>query len=240
MVIEQNFRRYEMKYMLTEAKFHQLMFYLNCKMEMDEYGRHTICNVYYDTPDYQLIRNSLEKPVYKEKVRLRSYGTPSSRDVVFLEMKKKFDGIVYKERVPILLDEAKSYLSCGVRPAIPDRLLGEFDHLRKLYILKPAVYLSYRRVAYFGKEDPELRVTFDNDILARETSPDLCMGSYGTSLLPEGNILMEVKIGSAMPFWMSRLFSQLGLFPSSYSKYGKYYQDYIAPSLWKKGGVLCA
>lgn len=240
MTAEQNFKRCEMKYILTESKFHQLMFYLSCKMEMDEYGRHTICNVYYDTPDFKLIRNSLEKPVFKEKVRLRSYGTPGSQDVVFLELKKKFDGIVYKQRVPIILEEAKSYLSCGIRPAIPSQLLCEFDHLRRLYILKPAVYLSYRRVAYYGKEDPQLRVTFDTGILARETSPDLCLGSYGIPLLLHNQILMEVKIPQAMPLWMSRLFSDLGIFPTSYSKYGTFYKNHIAANIRKKGGVLCA
>ena len=90
------FARYEKKYKLTLSQYAALRRWLQDRMEVDSYGLHTICNIYYDTPDFQLIRTSLEKPVYKEKLRLRSYGVPGGDTPVFVELKKKLDGVVYK------------------------------------------------------------------------------------------------------------------------------------------------
>ncbi len=109
------FKRYEKKYMLTRDQYNHLISLLVTKMSADEYGRHTICNVYYDTPDYQLIRTSLDKTIYKEKIRLRSYGVLTEENTVFLELKKKYNGVVYKRRVPMTLKEAGNYLNYGIR-----------------------------------------------------------------------------------------------------------------------------
>jgi len=107
---QENFKRYEKKYMLKTEQYKKLREELNKRMEEDQYGLHTICNIYYDTPDFQMIRQSLEKPVYKEKLRLRSYGIPEKKDDVFLEIKKKFKGIVYKRRVSLSDEKAMKYL----------------------------------------------------------------------------------------------------------------------------------
>lgn len=236
------FKRYEKKYMLTREQYNQLMSSLITKMCPDSYGKHTICNIYFDTPDYQLIRTSLEKPVYKEKIRLRSYGVPKEEDTVFLELKKKYDGVVYKRRVPMTLREARNYLYKGIRPEKDSQILREIDYAYQFYQAKPMVYLAYERIAFYGKENPDLRVTFDMNIRARRTDPDLARGTYGTLLLDEGKMLMEVKIPGAMPVWMSELFSELKIYPISFSKYGTYYKNYILPEALNeyKGGKICA
>lgn len=234
------FKRYEKKYILTQNQFHGLMITLNQSMTMDQYGKHKICNIYYDTLDYELIRTSLEKPEYKEKVRLRSYGVPTEEDTVFLELKKKFDGVVYKRRAAMTLREADTYLKEQVRPKQDSQILRELDYTIQRYDLKPAIYLSYDRIAYYGNENPELRVTFDTNIRGRSFALDLSQGSFGTNVLDKDLVLMEVKIPGAMPVWMSGLFSRLNIFPVSFSKYGTYYKKYILKHHRETGGRICA
>lgn len=239
------FERYEKKYKISLEQYHALIGGMITKMQADLYGKHTICNIYFDTPDYRLIRNSLEKPVYKEKIRLRSYGIPADEDQVYLELKKKYDGVVYKRRTEMTLREARKYLYYGMRPEQPGQILKEIDYACQRYQVHPMVYLAYERIAFYGKEDPELRITFDMDIRARDYNMELSRGSYGIPLLEKGQLLMEVKIPGAMPAWMSRLFSEFGVYPVSYSKYGTYYMEYIVKEQRERmksyeGGRICA
>ncbi|MBT9779525.1 VTC domain-containing protein [Clostridium sp. MCC353] len=234
------FKRYEKKYILTRSQFQRLMAYFSGRMTMDHYGKHKICNIYYDTLDYELIRTSLEKPEYKEKVRLRSYGIPSGGDTVFLELKKKFGGVVYKRRAAMNLNEAEDYLKEHCKPRQDSQILRELDYTIRRYHLIPAVYLSYDRTAYYGNENSELRVTFDTDITGRSYALDLERGSFGVNVLDQDLVLMEVKIPEAMPVWMGALFSELGIFPVSFSKYGTYYKNYILKHRNETGGSVCA
>lgn len=234
------FRRYEKKYRITTEQYQQLLSRMIVGLVPEQYGKHTICNVYFDTEDYQMIRNSLEKPVYKEKLRLRSYGTPGNEDVVYLELKKKFDGVVYKRRIMMTYMETKKYLYDGIWPQADSQILREIDYALQFYQARPAVYLAYERIAFFGRENPDLRITFDMNIRARQYAAELGKGSYGTVFLDKGEMLMEVKIPGAMPVWMSRLFSELQIYPISFSKYGTYYQEYIAGNHKRQGGKICA
>ena len=95
------FKRYEKKYMLTQKQHDALIPVLERRMKADHYGEHTISNIYFDTRDYELVRKSIEKPEYKEKLRLRAYGKVTDNGVVYAELKKKFDGGVYKRRIPM-------------------------------------------------------------------------------------------------------------------------------------------
>ena len=76
--IQNCFERYEKKYFLSPEQQRQLLQAIGSHVKMDFYGRYTISNLYYDTPDWRLIRTSLEKPIYKEKLRVRSYGVNRS------------------------------------------------------------------------------------------------------------------------------------------------------------------
>lgn len=239
--IQEVFQRYEKKYRMNEIQARSMLLEISNHMTRDEYGQHTISNLYYDTENYELIRASIEKPVYKEKLRLRSYGTVKATDQVFLELKKKYDGVVYKRRIDLPYQEAIAYLTEGKRPSKDCQILKEIDWFLKSYEPEAKVFLAYDRTAYFGKDDPNLRITFDENIRFRESMLDLSKGSWGTSLLPAHETLMEIKIPGAMPVWLAELLSELQIFSTSYSKYGACYQQYLMKNAYpNKGGIICA
>ncbi len=184
------FKRYEKKYLLTREQYERLWQSLSAYIEPDEYFKSTVCSVYYDTPDYALIRRSLDKPVYKEKLRLRSYNVPGEDDMVFLELKKKYKGIVYKRRAMLRAREAGEYLA-GLRPA-PNggQVMREIDWFLRQNKVAPRAFIACDRAAYRGAENHELRITFDRDIRWRETELDLTRGSDGRPLLRDGQVRM--------------------------------------------------
>lgn len=244
------FKRYEKKYLLTDYQYKELREKLAAYMEVDNYGLHTINNIYYDTPDYKLIRESLSKPIYKEKLRLRSYGTATLDSDVFVEIKKKFDGVVYKRRVSMELLEANKYLRKEKQANKTTQITREIDWFLKAYELSPKVFIAYDRIALFGKEDEELRITFDTNIRWREDNLDLTKGSHGSQLLKQGQVLMEIKIPQVMPLWMSHLLDDLEIRATSFSKYGECYNNYLICGFLRQmdknimniqiGGMHCA
>jgi hypothetical protein len=237
------FKRYEMKYLLDERKYKQLRQRLQDKLNVDNFGKTTICNIYFDTPDRRLIKTSMEKPVYKEKLRLRSYGTPYEGDTVFVELKKKYKGVVYKRREDMELYEAESYLYDQAPISKETQITKEIDWFMKSYQnLEPAMYISYNRIAMYGVEDPELRVTFDSNILWREEELWLGSGVWGNPILKEGQRLMEIKIPGTMPLWLSHILDELEVFPVTFSKYGRgYIQSLELKKIQKiKGDILYA
>ncbi len=226
---EKNFRRTEKKYLLTAAQYRQLRQELAPYMAEDAYGLSRIVSLYCDTAEHLLIRRSLEKPTYKEKLRLRSYGVPCDGDGVFLEIKKKSEGVVYKRRVILPVEEAMAYLAGGEKPAGQGQIMEEIDWMLRRYALRPAAVISTERLALFGREDPALRITFDFDPRGRTEELDLRLGAHGVSLLPEGTVLMELKVSAAAPLWLAELLSRMRLYPASFSKYGACYRRHILP-----------
>ena len=225
--VQRSFQRFEKKYMLTAEQQAALLEGIKEHMELDEYGQTTNCNIYYDTDTWELISKSIEKPVYKEKLRVRSYGVPETGDKVFIEIKKKFDGVVYKRRITIPSECAEPYLSGNKDLSPGDQIGKEIEWFQKHYKAKPKVYLAYDRVSFAGTEDPELRITFDRNIRFREYALDLRAGDFGENMLPDGMILMEIKIPGTAPLWLSHLLSELKIRPTSFSKYGYYYKNYV-------------
>lgn len=222
------FRRYEKKYLLTTAQYQTVRRALEQYMQPGEYPQSTVCNIYYDTPDFALVRASIEQPIYKEKLRVRSYGVPGAEDKVFVEIKKKYDGVVYKRRVSMTDAQAAAYLNGGARPPKDSQIQRELDWFCRRRSLEPKVSIAYDRTALEGKEDPELRITFDRDIRWRDCDLALAAGDDGERLLPPDKVLMEIKIPGAAPVWLSRLLSELGIFPTNFSKYGVCYQNMLA------------
>lgn len=223
---QDTFKRYEIKYLLSAKQKKEFMKTIERYMTLDRYGRTTIQNIYYDTPDWRLIRTSLEKPVYKEKLRLRSYGTANPEKTVFIEIKKKYDGVVYKRRTFASEKEAVAYLNSGIKlVGHDDQISREIDYFRSFYKgLRPAMVISYEREAFFGNADPDFRVTFDENILWREEDLTLRKDAYGNAVLLPGQCLMEIKVAQAMPLWISREMNRLGIFQTSFSKYGRAYE----------------
>lgn len=218
------FKRKESKYLLTEQQLSALTSILKNYMEPDAFAHSSISNLYYDTPDFRMIRRSLEKPQYKEKLRLRSYGVPDDRTLVFPEIKKKARGIVYKRRVSMPYAQAIRYLS-GKGPAASGQIFRELDWMLRSYNgLAPRVFLSYERDSWKGVADPSLRLTLDRKILWRTGSLDLRQGAWGDALLEPGQVLMEIKITNAMPLWLAKALSENSIFPMSFSKYGRAFE----------------
>ncbi len=231
------FQRCEIKFLLNMEQHEQLMREIPKYMDPDKYcvnGReYGIYNIYYDTPDDYLIRTSIEKPYYKEKIRLRSYFSPASPgDRTFLEIKKKVGGIVTKRRVTMTLAEAQTYLQCRTKPVdlskyLQRQIFGELDVFLEHYPIVPKQYISYQRSAFFGKDDPNFRLTMDREITERRFDLSLQRPSYGSRILQPDQRLMEVKITGAMPLWLSCCLSELGIYKISFSKYGRAYQRFI-------------
>ncbi|MBR0598362.1 polyphosphate polymerase domain-containing protein [Sinanaerobacter chloroacetimidivorans] len=237
---QDNFQRYEKKYMLSKEQHQDFMTQLKGAVTKDDYGLHTIGNIYFDTENYDLIRTSIEKPIYKEKLRLRSYGVPKREDKVFVEIKKKFKGVVYKRRAALSLGAAHRYLLLGEKPEKSNQILQEIDWFMKMYQPDPKVFIAYDRTAFFGNDDPNLRITFDENIRFRESCLDLSKGNWGEPLLNSGKTLMEIKIPGVMPLWLSHILADLEIFPTSYSKYGTCYKEHLFRQMLAKGGMNCA
>ena len=261
------FKRKEIKYLLSREKRNALLPILEACMEPDAFAHSSISNLYYDTPDFRMVRRSLEKPMYKEKLRLRSYGTPENTSTVFPEIKKKAMGIVYKRRISLPYQEAVSFLS-GQQIASTDtcdgttqqiastdtcngmtqqiastdmcdgttrQILHELDWMLASYEnLSPRVFLSYERDSYKGVSDPSLRLTLDQDILFRTDRLDLREGAFGEAILLPDQTLMEVKISNAAPLWLAQALSEIGIFPVSFSKYGRAYERICRNPRWRK------
>ena len=220
------FKRVEEKWLLPKEEYRRLLPELRKHMEEDVYGKYTISNIYYDTADFRLIRESLEKPVYKEKLRMRSYGVPGWCDPVFVEIKKKFDGVVYKRRVTMQMQNADRYLK-GLKRGDGSQISREIDYFMQLYRPQPKAFIAYDREAYAAADGGELRITFDTALRARSNDLDLRSGDHGILLLKEDLYLMEIKIPGAAPLWLARLLSENGIFPTSFSKYGAYYKQFV-------------
>lgn len=204
-------------------------------MQADRYGKSTIRNIYLDTPDYLLIRRSIEKPVYKEKLRIRSYTRADDTSTVFAELKKKVNSVVYKRRLALPQNEAMDWLTKGTPPKNQSQIYREIEYARQLYTpLQPSVFLSYEREAFYHKENPDFRITFDENILFRTHNLSLTKPVEGQRILEEENIVMEIKCAGGIPLWMVQILSQEKLYKTSFSKYGTAYRDYIFPSLQQK------
>lgn len=222
------FNRHEQKYLLDADTFQKVIEVMDEYMMPDKYNvnhkPYTISNIYFDTEDDYLIRTSLSKPNYKEKLRLRSYGVPSNDSKVFLEIKKKFNDIVNKRRTVLELSEAYNFISSGKPPELKEymntQVLKEIEYFLQVYRLKPKVYLAYDRIAYFEKYNNDLRISFDKNIRTRRYDVALEDGDYGEALLPDGVYLMEVKTSKAMPLWLTDMLAKYNIKKRSFSKYG--------------------
>ena len=231
MGVKNIFKRYELKFMLTTQQYIQLKELMKKYMLGDEFGKSTICNLYFDTPDYLLIRHSIEKPVYKEKLRLRSYGTPKTDSTVFAELKKKYKSVVYKRRIGMSEQDAMKFL-CERKPVEDTQITREIDYFLDFYNNpKPTVYLSYEREAFFSKTDSDFRMTFDRNILWRDYDLSLCKGVYGEPILKKNQVLLEVKTAAAIPMWLTMFLSENHIYKTSFSKYGTAYKTIFERSL---------
>jgi len=224
------FKRYEYKYLLTIEQKEKILKTMEPYMKLDAYGKTTIRNLYFDTDTYLLIRRSLEKPIYKEKLRLRSYAQTDSDSQIFVELKKKYKKVVYKRRISMSEEEAMLWFRHNMTPDEKSQIINEIEYFRQYYKkLHPTMFISYEREAYYGNDNTDFRITFDDNILCRQTDLSLQCGIYGTPILPDGIVLMEIKCSGGIPLWLTSILSNEHLYKTSFSKYGTAYQTMIFP-----------
>lgn len=225
MAVNYTFQRVEKKYMLSGEVYQKFIDAIQPYMQLDEYGLHTICNIYFDTDTDELIRTSIEKPRYKEKLRLRSYGVPNDDSKVFFEIKKKYDGVVFKRRIALKYREAADYIKYRKMPETTNQIFHEIDYFMRYYKPVAKLFLAYDRTAWFGKENPEIRMTFDQNIRSRKDNLSLTYGDSGDLLLDNNAYILEIKVPMAYPMWLTSILSELEIYPVSFSKYGNVYKE---------------
>lgn len=227
MAYQLTFKRKEIKYLINEHERAELQALLDEYMRPDEHGQSLLCNLYLDTPSSQLIRRSLEHPVYKEKLRLRTYGVAGAYTSAFVEIKKKYRGVVYKRRVASRYSDAMAAIAEGHAPG-EGQVASEITYMFAHYDnLAPRMYLAYEREAYFGKNNRDFRMTFDTNIVARTADLSLTVEPSGEELLPAGHILMEIKTAGGMPLWLTAYLSERNLRKTAFSKYGLAYSHQV-------------
>ncbi len=230
MALQTVFKRYELKYILTRQQYEDLSHIMSEHMTLDEYGRHKISNIYFDTDDYRIIRYSLEKPKYKEKLRIRIYGEPDEDSVAFVELKKKYNGVVYKRRLTYDQKNVIEHLYDVDSHDHSSQIQKEIDYFISTYEnLIPSVYLSYYREAYYNEDDPNFRMTFDFDIVMRDTDISLSNSEQDQEVLSGEYVLLEVKTVQGLPFWLIRYMTENAINKTSFSKYGTGFNQYILP-----------
>lgn len=230
------FKRYELKYMITAEQKEKILRAMEPYMMPDKYARATVRNIYFDTDDYVLARHSIAKPDFKEKLRIRSYSKADEDSVVFVELKRKYDHVVYKRRTGLPEAEAMRWLAEGKAEPGSSQVAEEIAYFAGMYRgLKPVLWLSYDREAYcmrpgadMNDGGAEFRVTFDSNILCRESDLSLRSDAYGTPILEDGSFLMELKCPGSIPMWLTKILSEEGIYKTSFSKYGTAYCRFMS------------
>lgn len=230
MAFQTVFERYELKYLLNEAQKQAVCRAMEPYMRLDRYGRTTIRNLYLDTDSYRLARHSIERPVYKEKLRVRSYTQATADSTVFVELKKKYQSVVYKRRLALTERDAMQWLGRTAPCPVESQIADEIEYFLRYYgPLHPAAFLSYEREAFYALDGSDFRVTFDEQILSRQSNLSLCAAPGGSPLLKDGMTLMEIKCSGGIPLWMTQVLTEQKLYKTSFSKYGAAYEKLIFP-----------
>jgi len=221
------FKRYEKKYLITQEQGAALRDICSRHMKPDKYGEYLVQNIYYDTENWDVIRFSIEKPFFKEKMRLRCYGLSCEESDLFLELKKKYNGVVYKRRLAIPVKSLSGRTVGDIVSGGSSQISRELDFYMKANAIRERIYISYMRTAFTDKKDDGLRVTFDTDLAFRLDCLDFSYPGSGQSILPDDKMLMEIKTLGGIPLWMTAALCENKIYPAAFSKYGACYTDHI-------------
>lgn len=223
--IQEVFERKETKYRLTREQYEKLLARLGEHIEPDLYPTNTNCSVYFDTPEFQLVSRSIEKSLFKQKIRVRSYNVPTLDDGIYVEIKKKYKGVGSKRRVAVKLKDLYNYLETGELETDNPIIKAEIDNCFVFYKLQPALYIAYDRKSFCATKNPNFRITFDFDIRSRVDDLRLESGDHGKLFFDDGSVIMEAKNLGAFPEWFVSNLSKMKIYPTSFSKYGYVYQQ---------------
>ena len=243
------FQRKEKKYLISSGQYKAIKEGLTSHMRLDDYGATRIDSLYLDSFDHNLICKSLEKPLYKEKLRVRSYGAFSEADAVYVEIKKKFKGIVYKRRVRMSAEGARAYYTHQmtyeqaqhVYPVLQnpenDLTVGKIQIAREIDAffkrhpgIEPAMLISCIREAWCPNDNDDQdcvdRITFDESI----SYVDLLKANavQRRPVISDDLVVMEIKCAGGYPQWLCDLLGDCGAYPRSFSKYGNAFKRVLS------------
>lgn len=233
----ETFARVEHKYILPKRNYEAFLEEIAPYIEEDEYPRYSLRNIYYDAPDNRMIMRSLEGPVYKEKLRLRAYGERQD-DMAFIEIKKKFDGIVYKRRIALHEPEAMRFLEEHHALPVNSQIGQEITYIQQLYNVRKKMFISYDRIAFRGKNESDVRITFDTNIAYRLHNLSLEKTGEEIAIREDDAILLEIKVMDRYPIWLSNALAKMKLYKNSFSKYGIIYSALTKKERQEKNIVM--
>lgn len=216
------FRRVEKKYLLNKKQKEAFLKDIKDYIERDDFYKSDICNIYFDNINNDMISSSLEKPIFKAKLRVRSYKVPKIDDYVFLEIKNKYKGVVGKRRIKLKLKDFYNYLENDVME--DTQIMKEIDYYFKYYGLKPYIFVAYDRVSYRSKDDENLRITIDSNLRSRKEDLRLELGNHGEKYFDDDTYIMEIKVLDSMPLWLTSILSKNKIYTTSFSKVGNIYR----------------
>ena len=221
------FDRIEKKYIIDEKQMAIILKEIKKYTHHSKYHKSTIYNIYFDTDNYDLIVQSIEKPEFKEKLRARSY---ENYDRVFLEIKTKLRGkdanLGFKRRVLISTKDYDKFIKgkkTAVELAGETQIAKEVDYLMSHFNLSPKILLYYDRTSYEG--DDNLRITFDENLRYRTKSLKFKQNKRDKVYFKNKSIIMEIKANGVMPLWLVHILSGTKVYPTSFSKIGKVYEN---------------
>ena len=235
----ENFSRYEFKFPVKyddmDRMLDDLAPYVGQDEHTDENGYYTISSIYLDNDTWQCFYETINRDKYRQKVRLRVYGSVDNNSICFFELKAKFKGLVGKRRVKMRLGDAMTFIkecNAGHDPDINTfecsnrQILKELKHIILTKSLKPTVVVSYERLALFSKDDPDLRITFDVNIRTRDTELDLTKGTGGDYVTSEDTAILEVKTSKNIPYWLVGILKKYNYKDQTFSKYCSHFSKY--------------
>ncbi len=217
------FKRIEQKYILSKIEYDKMQKIIDKYFLKDIYYDNKIYNIYFDNDNKDIVINSLEKPRYKRKLRVRSYGIPKNDDTIYFEIKKKYNGMVYKRRVMLTLLEYNNYINKGILPGRDMQIMKEIDYIIKYYKLHPYMFLAYDRLSYYCKNNINFRITFDSNLRSRYDKLELNNSNLDELYFENNNYIMEVKCINSLPMWFVSYLSDNKIYPVSFSKIGNIY-----------------
>ncbi|MBP3869709.1 MAG: polyphosphate polymerase domain-containing protein [Faecalicoccus sp.] len=229
------FERVEDKYELSESQYQLFLKAIQDHVHPDIYYKYTVHSIYFDNDHYQLAVNSLQKPEYKCKVRLRTYEQPNKDSKCFLELKKKYNDIVYKTRFYMDVNSAYRYLYENVIPEDSNNIMRELNYVFHYYDLHNFCYVQYDRECYAANEDADVRITFDTNIRYRLDDISLSTKGSEIDLIPEDTHMLEIKCKDRYPLWLVEILSKMKLYKKSFSKCGSIYVNNF--EYLTKGGI---
>ncbi|MBQ2660242.1 polyphosphate polymerase domain-containing protein [Candidatus Saccharibacteria bacterium] len=238
------FRRVEKKYLISKEEKDLILKLIKKHVRKNKYFQSTVCSIYFDTKNDDLIIKQVDKPLdkasFREKVRLRSYNVPKMEDYIFFELKTKHregkDKLSDKRRFQFLLkdyydwEKGRATLEEIAKRKIEKtndvQVARELEYIIKYLNLAPKILIACERESYEGKEDKQLRLTFDDGLRYRSKDLKLEKGANGKKFFEgEKNIIMEIKAAGGMPLWLVEALNKLKAYPQPFSKYGKIYQQ---------------